>query len=54
MSTFSNNMKAFSKMPQNMGLEEVNKNPFDLAEPNRKSMNPNGNISHDLSQNLSD
>ena len=45
VSSFSNNMKILSKMPQNMGVQNnempsddnISKGPFDLADPSRKS-----------------
>lgn len=45
VSSFSNNMKNLSKMPQNMGIknevpsdDNISKGPFDLADPRRLSM----------------
>ena len=53
-STYSADMRALSKMPQNMGLEEVGdadgKGPFDLADPQRKSVAPNADFSQEISQ----
>lgn len=49
-------MKILSKMPQNMGIQndhisdDISKGPFDMADPQRKSIDPNGNFSQEISQ----
>lgn len=48
-------MKILSKMPQNMGIQnemisdEISKGPFDMADPQRKSVDLNGNFSQEIS-----
>lgn len=53
-STYSNDMKALKKMPQNMGPEMAvdadTKGPFDLADPHRKSVAPYSDFSQEMSQ----
>lgn len=53
-STYSNDMRALSKMPQNMGPDGAEdadaRGPFDLADPQRKSVAPQSDFSQEISQ----